>query len=290
MDEADVDSFFITFFVTFLNLITGLFESVKFQQKLCYHCIPILRYKKASDDNFSRKRLPWLEWCPSRQLAWFSESLRTSLTSLQIFLPRPKLGIVSNWANNRLFAHCYKNIREHSNSQLRLSFGFEHKNNTCVISIKKFGIHRNQLIAAEIFNINHYEVFSLYKNRCYWLQVWIFWKQLWHLTITHQETHLVTRTVSTKTAMEKIASFLTFMQLLRDTSMFTERVERDRFFTKYPLAYSDPWGRQKQTKHAFSLPKKTTCYLASKGLLMFQFNHLNTARNGRAICMWTTTP
>ena len=75
------------------------------------------------------------------------------------------LGICSTLSNNHFFAHCYKFIREHPNSQLRSSFRFEHKNNTCVFSIKKFVFHRNQLIAAEIFNINHYEVFSLYKNR-----------------------------------------------------------------------------------------------------------------------------
>ena len=40
-------------------------------------------------------------------------------------------------AKDKLFSHCFKDIVEHLNRQIRLSFRFE-KDKTCVFSIKKF--------------------------------------------------------------------------------------------------------------------------------------------------------
>ena len=53
----------------------------------------------------------------------------------QIPLPKPKFEIGFTKAKDELFTHCYKDIVEHLNTQIRLSFRFE-KNNTCVFSIK----------------------------------------------------------------------------------------------------------------------------------------------------------
>ena len=58
LDETDVYSYFITIFVTFLNLITGWFESVEDPtKKIRYQIIPILRYKN-----------PALNLLPGKQL------------------------------------------------------------------------------------------------------------------------------------------------------------------------------------------------------------------------------
>ena len=53
----------------------------------------------------------------------------------QIPLPKPKLQIGFTKAKDELFSHCYKDIVEHLNRQIRLSFRFG-KNKTCVFSIK----------------------------------------------------------------------------------------------------------------------------------------------------------
>ena len=53
----------------------------------------------------------------------------------QIPLPKPKFEIGFTIAKDELFSHCYKDINEHLNRQIRLSFRFE-KNKTCVFSIK----------------------------------------------------------------------------------------------------------------------------------------------------------
>ena len=55
----------------------------------------------------------------------------------QIPLPKPKFEIGFRKAKDELFSHCYKDIVEHLNRQIGLSFRIE-KNNTCVFSIKKF--------------------------------------------------------------------------------------------------------------------------------------------------------
>ena len=55
----------------------------------------------------------------------------------QIPLPKPKFEIGFTKAKDELFSHCYKDIVEHLNRQIRLSFRFQ-KNETCVFSIKKF--------------------------------------------------------------------------------------------------------------------------------------------------------
>ena len=45
----------------------------------------------------------------------------------QLPLPKPKIEIGYTKAKNELFSHCYKDIVEHLNTQLRLSFWFEKK-------------------------------------------------------------------------------------------------------------------------------------------------------------------
>ena len=67
----------------------------------------------------------------------FFKALEQAKKVSQIPLPRPKFEIGFTKAKDELFAHCYTDIVEHLNRQIRLSFRFE-KNNTCVFTIKKF--------------------------------------------------------------------------------------------------------------------------------------------------------
>ena len=82
----------------------------------------------------------------------------------QIPLPKPKFEIGFTKAKDELFSHCYKDIVEHLNRQIRLSFRFE-KNNICVFSIKKFEHYGDQLILTEVVNLGYREIKHLYKNR-----------------------------------------------------------------------------------------------------------------------------
>ena len=57
----------------------------------------------------------------------------------QIPLPKPKFEVGFTKAKDELFTHCYKDIVEHFNTQIRLSFRFE-KNKTCVFPSKSLNI------------------------------------------------------------------------------------------------------------------------------------------------------
>ena len=82
----------------------------------------------------------------------------------QIPLPKPKFEIGFTKAKDELFTHCYKDIVEHLNRQIRLSFRFE-KNKTCVFSIKKFEHYGDQFILTEVVNLGYREIKHLYKSR-----------------------------------------------------------------------------------------------------------------------------
>ena len=82
----------------------------------------------------------------------------------QIPLTKPKVEIGFTKAKDELFSHCYKDIAEHLNRQIRLPFRFE-KNKTCVFSIKKFEHYGDQFILTEVVNLGYREIKHLYKNR-----------------------------------------------------------------------------------------------------------------------------
>ena len=84
----------------------------------------------------------------------------------QIPLPKPKVEIVFLKAKDELFSHCYKDIPEHLNRQIRLSFRLE-KNKTCVFSIKKIEHYGDQFILTEVVNLSYREIKRLYKNRLF---------------------------------------------------------------------------------------------------------------------------
>ena len=82
----------------------------------------------------------------------------------QIPIPKPKFEIGFTKAKDELFSHCYKDIVEHLNRQIRLSFRFE-KKKTCVFTIKKFEHYGDQIILTEVVNLGFREIKHLYKNR-----------------------------------------------------------------------------------------------------------------------------
>ena len=84
----------------------------------------------------------------------------------QISLPKPKVMIGFTKAKDERFSHCDKDIVEHLNRQIRISFGFE-KNKTCVFSIKRFQLHGDQFILTEVVNLGYREIKHLYKNRLF---------------------------------------------------------------------------------------------------------------------------
>ena len=82
----------------------------------------------------------------------------------QVPLPKPKIEIGFTKAKDELFSHCYKDIVEHLNRQIKLSFRFQ-KNKTCVFSIKKVEQYGDQFILTEVVNLSYREIKHLYKNR-----------------------------------------------------------------------------------------------------------------------------
>ena len=79
-------------------------------------------------------------------------------------LPKPKFEIGFTKAKAELFSHCYKDIVEHLNRQIRLSFRFE-KNKTCVFSITKLEQYGDQFILTEVVKLSYLQSKHLYKNR-----------------------------------------------------------------------------------------------------------------------------
>ena len=102
----------------------------------------------------------------------------------QIPLPKPKFEIGFTKAKDELFSHCYKDIAEHLNRQIRISFRFE-KNNTCVFFIKKFEHYGDQFILTEVVNLGYREINHLYKNRFLLLTSVTFLRAITMCSVTH---------------------------------------------------------------------------------------------------------
>ena len=84
----------------------------------------------------------------------------------KIPLPKPKLEIGVTKATDELFRHCYKDIVELLNRQVRLPFRFK-INKTWVFSIKKFEHYGVQFILTEVVNLGYREIEHLHKNRIF---------------------------------------------------------------------------------------------------------------------------
>ena len=110
--------------------------------------------------SFSKKEFESLLDSLGEFLKAFDQANKVS----QIPLPNLKFEIEFTKAKDELFSHCYKNIVEHLNRQIWLSFQFE-KHKICVFSIKKFGQYGDQFVLTEVVKLSNRKIEHLYKNR-----------------------------------------------------------------------------------------------------------------------------
>ena len=167
-DETDVDSYF---YHTILDISRSHHLIVRvskgsnkksFAFKVFHICDSKLqqRFIPKEEDSISKKEIESLLDNLGDFLKAFDQANKVS----QIPLPKPNFEIGFTKAKDELFSHCYKDIVELLNRQIRLSFWFE-TNKTCVFSIKKFEKNGDQFILTEVVNLSYREIKHLYKNR-----------------------------------------------------------------------------------------------------------------------------
>ena len=175
LDETDVDSFFYHNILDIALIDNRIVRVCKRSNK------KVFAFKLFQFCNLKNQQRFILEEEVSvslKELAAFLNTLRQFLKqydkTLALYpLPKPKQEIGFTSFKDELFAHCFQDIKEHCNRQIRLSFRFERKKE-CYFSIKKFQIVGEQNVLKEIINSRHGEVHSLYKNRYYIAKVWNF--------------------------------------------------------------------------------------------------------------------
>ena len=166
--ERDVDSYF---HYNILDISQSHHRIVRvskgskkkpFAFTVCHFCDSKLqpRFTLKEEVSISKKEIESLLDSLGEFLKAFDQANNVS----QIPSPKPKFEIGFKKANDELFSHCYKDIVEHLNRQIRLSFRFEKKNKTCVFSIKKFEHYGDQFILTDIVNLDYREIKHLYKN------------------------------------------------------------------------------------------------------------------------------
>ena len=96
----------------------------------------------------------------------FLKNFQKASKCLQIPLLKPKIEIGSTKSKDNLLAHYYRDIIEHPNRIIRLSFRFG-DNTSYVFSIKEFELLGNQFINIEIVKFNPRENHQLSKKRYY---------------------------------------------------------------------------------------------------------------------------
>ena len=140
LDETDVDCFF---FHNILDISQSHNRIVRvskgsnkksFAFKVFQFCDSKLqqRFILKEEVSISRNEIESLLDSLDEFLKAFDQANKVS----QIPLPKPKFEIGFSKAKNELFSHCYKDIVEHLNRQIRISFRFE-KNKTCVLFHQK---------------------------------------------------------------------------------------------------------------------------------------------------------
>ena len=128
---------------------------------------------------------------------------------------------------------------------------------------------------------------SLQESLSFWLQVWILWKQLRHLKSSQQEKLLVRCTVSTKSARRELRVSG------RSCSYSEIHLWLQKLWSVIASSQSTFYitGAGKDNKNRWNTllfcQKRWNCYLASKCLLMLQFNQPNIVRKKCSISMLT---
>ena len=167
MDETDVDSYF---YHNILDISESQHRIVRvskgsnkksFAFEVLYFCNSKLqqRFFLKEKVSISKNKIESLLDSLGEFIQAFDQADKVS----QIPLPKLKFEMAFTKAKDELFSHCYKDIVEHLNRQIRLSFRFE-KNTTCVFSIKKFVQNGDQFLFTEVVNLSYREIKHLYKN------------------------------------------------------------------------------------------------------------------------------
>ena len=170
LDETDVDSYF---YHNVLDIsqshhrivwVSKVSNKKSFAFKVFHFCDSKLqqRFILKEEVTISQKEIE----SPFDSLDEFLKAFDQANKVLQIPLPKPKFEIGFTKAKDELFSHCYKDMVEHLNRQIRLSFRFE-KSKTCVFPIKKIEQYGDQFILTEIVNLGYREIKHLYKNRLF---------------------------------------------------------------------------------------------------------------------------
>ena len=168
LDETDVDSYFYHNILDISQSHHRILQVSKRSNKKSYvfkvfhFCDSKLqqRFILKEEVSISKNEIDSLLESLGEFLKAFDRANKVS----QVPLPKPKFEIGFTKAKDELFSHCYKDIVEHLNIQIRLSLRFQ-KNKTCVLSIKKFGQYSDQFILTEVVNLSYREIKHLYKNR-----------------------------------------------------------------------------------------------------------------------------
>ena len=168
LDETDVDSYFCH---NILDISQSHHRIVRvskgsnkksFAFKVFRFCDSKLqqRFILKEEVSISTKEIEFLLDSLVEFLIAFDQANKLS----QIPLPQPKFGIGYTKPKAELFSHCYKDIVDHLNRQIRLSFRFE-KKKTRISSTKKFEHYGDQFILTEVVNLGYGEMKHLHKNR-----------------------------------------------------------------------------------------------------------------------------
>ena len=165
MDETDVDKYFYHNILdnsqSHRRLVRVSKESNKkyCAFKVFHFCDSKLqqRFILKEEVSISKKEIESL----LDRLGGFHKTFDQANEVSQIRLPKPKFEIAYTKGKNKLFSHCYKDIVEHLNRQLRLSF---ENNKTCAFSIKNFEKYCDQFILTELVSLGYREIKHLCKN------------------------------------------------------------------------------------------------------------------------------
>ena len=181
LDETDIDSYFfhnifdISLSHNRIVLVSKGSNKKSFAFKVFQFCDSKLqqRFILKEEVSISKNEIESLLDSLGEFLKAFDQANKVS----QIPLPKPNVEIGFTKAEDELFSHCYKDIVEHLNRQIRISFRFE-TNKTCAFSIKKFEHYGDQFILTEVVNLGYREIKHLYQKFFCCLQVKHFSEQL----------------------------------------------------------------------------------------------------------------
>ena len=161
MDETGVDSYYyhkildISHYHHPIVQVSKESNKKSFAFKVFHFCDSKVRQRfilKEEVSNSKEELEPLLD-C----LGEFFKAFYQANKVFQTALPNSKFEFGFTKAKDELFSHCYKDLVERLNRQIRLSFRFE-KNKACVFSIQNFEQHGDQFILTEVVNMGYREI------------------------------------------------------------------------------------------------------------------------------------